>query len=85
MLMVYVWGFQGLPDVMDVEVAPNGTWRPANGRYPWSKITDPLPEPLPETQQVQIHLKSCPPNGVPALYDAKTDFARQAVATINVC
>jgi hypothetical protein len=45
-------GFQELRDVMEVEVSAQGQWRPRDGGYPWTKITDPLPAPLPEQAQV---------------------------------
>lgn len=44
---------QEFPDVLEIEVSPDGEWRPSTGRYPWTQITDPLPAPLPEPVMVQ--------------------------------
>lgn len=43
---------QDLPDVLEIEVSPEGQWKPTSGRYAWTNLTDPLLPPLPEPIQV---------------------------------
>ena len=37
---------QLLPDVMEVEVSPEGKWRPANSAYAWQDLQGELLQPL---------------------------------------
>lgn len=46
-------GVQDYQDVMEVEVSPEGEWRPAGGRYAWMQVTEqPITGQLPLAHKV---------------------------------
>ncbi len=47
---------QDLPEVLEIEVSPEGQWKPSSGRYSWTDITDKLLPPLPEPIEVIANL-----------------------------
>lgn len=74
-----------MPDVMEVEVSPEGKWRPANTPYPWQDLQGPVLQPLaqvkPEPGETNWQGKVLP-NGALIDSDSESDMSegRQFVA-----